>query len=258
LALATEEEATVVETGTKKHTSVRKATVKDAFPWAEFEMVIEWDVSPNSNSLHSRLVLGGLEPDGSRRILGLLELEPPDAKKKEVLREGHLGAPFFGRGPGTHSKSKAAPTAPTDENSGSPPATRQYVNYPRTRQVLPVILATKRARDGEGGMLGNSRIQVVEDEGDGSYLSKFAADYCVIGYSDEALVSADICNLIRVSLVGNVYDRWCTVFGARDNTLFRKDAITVVTQSGDVNPWLNDSIIWGFIQLLRGFERRRC
>jgi len=47
LALATEEEATVVETGTKKHTSVRKATVKDAFPWAEFEMVIEWDVSQN-------------------------------------------------------------------------------------------------------------------------------------------------------------------------------------------------------------------
>ena len=88
-----EKEGAVPATRRKKQgRSIREATLKNTFPDSEFEMVIVWDVDPSSASLHSRLVLGRcLEPDGSRRILGLLELEPPwDAKKKEVLREGHI------------------------------------------------------------------------------------------------------------------------------------------------------------------------
>lgn len=52
------------------------------------------NVSANSRTMHSRLVLADPPaPGGAVRILGLLELEAPNAKKNEILRDAHSAAP---------------------------------------------------------------------------------------------------------------------------------------------------------------------
>jgi len=76
-------------------------------------------------------------------------------------------------------------------------------------------------------------------------------------YNDDILPQ-QICNALLTKLTGdNENAHWCNVFGAPNHSLSLKDVRTIVRADGRTNPWYNDSVIWAFLNILRGSERRK-
>ena len=274
------------------------AVLKDTFPGSEFEIVVIWE--PNvDDTLQARLVLSdeveetetleeeeeekaAVDPKAKlRRILGVLELEPPSGLKK-VLRATHIASPQVQRGPGTYTKQ----TKKKEEGvpAAEPLAQKTFKPY----KQLPRFTGTgsgsgsgsgaKRQKLATGGpmdedqRLGDQRITVVEDDGvDGvPYQTPLAAglipnvnadEYVLNGYRDDAFMHLPNEAHFRIhqSLrIQDVNERWAGVFGAVGSNVSIHDAETIVSRQGATNPWYNDTVICAFLNLLRGHERRKA
>jgi len=74
-------------------------------------------------------------------------------------------------------------------------------------------------------------------------------------YNDDVCLPQPICDALLGTLAGDDEKApWCSVAGV---PLTLKDARTIVRANGVTDPWYNDLAIWGFLLLLRGFERRK-